>query len=143
MYVTYAPEDGSPPREWDFDPGRIRASEAEVLERQFGGNWDEFQLGVQAGNMRARRVMLWHLIRRDHPTLRFDDAPDFFADELKVQFTSKELEPIRERLAKANMPAAQREQALTAVDLELTEAMAREERAGGKALSEISPTAGG
>jgi hypothetical protein len=145
MHVTYKPEDGDQV-EWEFVPGRVRSSEMENMEGQFGGPWDELILGVQSGSVRARRVMLWHLIRRDHPTLRFADVPDFFADELLVQFSSKELGPMRDRILKAHMPADKREQVLTAIDLELTEAIGREEAAGvveGKAPSPSSPTAGG
>jgi hypothetical protein len=143
MHVTFEPEDGDR-QEWDFSPGRIRASEAVLIEKRFGGNWDEFQAGVQSGNMAARRVMLWHLLRQQHAMLRFEDVPDFFADELVVQFSSKELMGLRESLAKAHLPEDKRELMLTGLDLELTSAMEREGAlAEGKAPSPTSPTNGG
>lgn len=147
MFVTYAPEDPADGdrREWTFKTGRIRASEAQVLERQFGANWDNFALGVQQGNMHARRVMLWHLLRREHPMLRYDDVPDFFTDELTVEFSVEELTPLREQAAKAALPEVQREQLMAAIDLAMSEAMAREDAQAelGKALSPTSPTNGG
>lgn len=139
MHITYTPEDGDR-QEWDFDPGRVRASAAEIIERRFGGTWDEFQAGVQGGNIRARRAMLWHLMVQQHASLRLEDVPDFYADELVVQFSVKELTAIRDRLGKANLPADKREQAMAAIDVEMTEAMEREE---GKAPSATSPGTGG
>lgn len=125
MLVTYTPEDGDA-QSWEFKPGRVRASEAEVIERRYGGTWDEFTAGVTAGNMRARRALLWALLRRDHATLRFEDTPDFYADEMTVQFTVAELTDIREKLSAAKVDPDKREQMLSALDVELTEATARE-----------------
>lgn len=144
MHVTYAPEDGDR-QEWNFKPGRVRASEAQVLERQFGENWDNFAAGVQSGNMRARGVLLWHLLRRDHPMLKFVDVPDFYADELKVEFSVDELVPLREKLQKATLPEGQLEKMLAALDLELSEAMEREAAQAevGKAPSPMPKTDGG
>lgn len=145
MHVTFAPEDGDR-QEWNFKPGRVRASEAQVIEKQFGGNWDEFAMGVQSGNIKARRVMLWHLLRLEHPMLRFQDVPDFFADELLVEFTVEELAPMRDRLQKATLPEDQRDQVLAALDLAMSEAMEREATNAelvGKAPSPTPPTSGG
>ncbi|WP_433537598.1 hypothetical protein ACQPZK_07585 [Micromonospora sp. CA-249363] len=89
MIVTYTPE-GEEAQTWEFSPGRIRSSEAEILQKRFGGPWDQFAIGVQSGDVRARRVMLWHCLRRDHHTLRFEDMPEFMMDELKVEFTKEE-----------------------------------------------------
>ena len=140
MHITYSPEDGDR-QEWDFNPDRVRQSVAEVIERRFGGTWDEFKAGVQSGSMRARRALLWHLLSLQHPTLRYEDTPDFFAGELKVQFSVTELTELRELTLKANLSAEKREMALTAIDFEMSEAMAREE--SGKVSSEISAANGG
>ena len=131
MHISYKPDDGDE-QEWDFDPGRVRASVAEMIERRFGENYDAWQAGIQSGNIKARRVMLWHLLTLEHPRLRFEDVPDFYADELRVQFSVAELTLIRDRLQRANLSEDKREQALAAIDLEMTEAMEREE---GKAQS--------
>lgn len=140
MHITYSPEDGDR-QEWDFNPDRVRQSVAEVIERRFGGTWDEFKAGIQSGASRARRALLWHLLSLQHPTLRYEDTPDFFAGELKVQYSVTELTELRELTLKANLPEDKREMALSAIDFEMTEAMARGE--SGKANSEISGATGG
>jgi len=142
MRVTYAPEGGAE-QVWDFDPKRVRASEAEAIERRAGESWDAWLLNVQSGQMRARRVLLWHLLRRDHPTLRYEDTPDFFAGEVVVEHTRAELEEIRERVVRAKLPADQREQVLSALDMAIDEAREREGggEGEGKASSKRSASA--
>jgi hypothetical protein len=125
MHVTYAPEDGDR-QEWTFEPGRVRSSAAEVMEKRYGDNWDSLVVGIQAGNIRARRVLLWHLLTRQHATLRFEDTPDFFADELTVSFSVAELTALRERTASAKLPADIQEKALAGIDMELDAARKRE-----------------
>lgn len=135
MHVTYKPEDGTP-QEWEFNPGRVRAGAAEVIEKRFGDSWEKFCAAVQQGSMRARRVLLWHLLTREHPGLRLEDVPDFYADEVVVEHSVAELTELRERLDKADLPEDQRVMTHAAFDLAMSEAMAREERLGqGKALS--------
>ncbi|GIH98090.1 hypothetical protein [Planobispora takensis] len=126
MFVTYRPEDGTEQR-WTFDPGRVRASQAEAIEKRAGEPWDAWLFAVQAGNMRARRVLLWHLLRLDHPALKFEDTPDFYAGELVVEHSVAELTEIRGRVAKATLPAVQRDQVLAALDTALAEARQREQ----------------
>lgn len=132
MHVTYRPEDGDEQR-WEFVPGRIRASQAELIEKRYGQNWEKWCADVQSGNMRARRVLLWHLLCREHHTLRFEDTPDFVADELLVEHSVTELSALKERLLKADLPEAEREQLVYALDLEMSEAIARGEQFEGKA----------
>jgi len=134
MHVTYKPEDGTEQR-WEFDPNRVRASAAEVIEKRYGQNWSKFCADVQSGNMRARRVLLWHLLAREHHTLRVEDVPDFYADELLVEHTADELLAIKDRLRKATIAEDEREQMLTALDIEISEAIARGEELSGKATS--------
>ncbi len=139
MHITYAPTDGDT-QEWDFNADRVLSSQAEMIERKYGETWEQFCAGVQAGNMRARRVLLWHLLRLQHPALRYEDVPDFYASEVKVQYSVAELNDIRDRIAKAHMPETQRDMAMSALDVEMTSAMEREE---GKAPSPASAPTGG
>ncbi|MFF0469328.1 hypothetical protein ACFYPX_18090 [Micromonospora zamorensis] len=134
MHVTYTPEGGTAQR-WDFNPGRVRAAEAELIEKRYGKAWDQFRADVQTGSMKARRVLLWHLLRREHHTLRFEDVPDFYTDELLVEHSVDELTLMREKLAQADLPDGDRDQMLAMLDIELAEAAARGEVPGGKALS--------
>lgn len=134
MYITYQPEDGQKQR-WHFDPKRVRASKAEMIEKRFGQNWAQWLQVVQAGGTKARRVLLWHLLTLEHPAMRFDDTPDFMVDELEVEHELHELRDIRERVAKANLPDDEKEPIFAGLDGEITEAMAREEAEEGKATS--------
>lgn len=142
MHVIYAPEDGDR-QEWTWNPGRVRASEGQVLLRTFGEtSWDVFVQGVRQNDLHARRVLLWHLMRRDHPMVKFADTPDFFADEMTVEFSSKELAELRDMLASSPAPADQKAQALAVLEAQLEEALEREAQAGpeGKASSPTSST---
>ena len=52
------------------------------------------------------------LLRRDHHTLLFEDVPDFYSDDLLVEHSVDELAAMRDKVAQANLPEADREQAL-------------------------------
>lgn len=123
MLVTYRPEESdTEPQTWEFDARKVRASRAEMIERRAGENWETWLMGVQQGSMRARRVLLWHLLSMPHPGMRFEDTPDFYAGELEVQHTKAELSQMRERITKAGLPEDQAAQVLMAIDLEMAEA---------------------
>lgn len=139
MIVTYAPE-GHEPQSWEFDPGKVRASRAEMIERRAGESWETWLMQVQQGSMRARRVLLWHLMSQTHPTLRYEDAPDFMAGELTIQHTRAELAEMRERIAAAGLPDDQASQVIMAIDLEMSKAPEGGEGEG-KAPSKSSASA--
>lgn len=134
MLVTYRP-DGAEERRWTFEPGRVRQSEAALIEKQYGENWEKFVADVQAGSVRARRVLLWHLERREHHTMRFDDTPDFYVSELTCEHSAAELRAMRDKVASAGLPAADVEQALALLDAEIATAQARDGEPTGKATS--------
>jgi hypothetical protein len=54
-----------------------------------------------SGSARARRVLLWHLIRREHPAHQFRDTPDFCDDEFEVVRTLEEITEIYDGWVKA------------------------------------------
>lgn len=142
MRVTYSPENGDR-QEWDFDPNRVRQADAELIEKRYGGRWAEFLLDVEGGGAKSRRVLLWHLMRRTHNTLRYEDVPDFYMGELEVDYTLSELGGIRERVLKMSIPEDEREQILTALDLGITDALAAGDESLGKAPSSNSGSATG
>lgn len=140
MFVIYAPEDGDR-QEWVFNPGRVRASEGQALLREFGQtSWDVFVQGVRTNDLHARRVLLWHLSKRAHPLMRFADTPDFFADELTVEFSTVELAELIDKVSSSPAPPAEKEQAVAVLTAELEVARAREELAAdpGKAPTPTS-----
>jgi hypothetical protein len=124
MHVTYAPrnpQDGER-QEWDFDPDDILISEAELVQRHFGGTWDEFSVAVQKGDAKARRVLLWMLMRREHKAIQVRDVPDFRTGELKVEHSVAELLDLQEKIVGADMPPAQQQMMVAAFEVELAEA---------------------
>lgn len=125
MLIEYKPEDvsGGDAATWTFDPRRVRATEAVIIQKRYGKTWDEFLVAVQAGDVEARRVLLWHLLRRTHPALRFESTPDFLTGELEVSHELSELIQLRERVEKAHIPAEQKEGVLAALDVEISDAM--------------------
>lgn len=136
MRVTYTagPSDVTV---WEFDPDEVPQSQAEMVEKRYGKNWDTFLVDVRSGSARARRVLLWHLQRLTHHTLRIEDVPDFKMGAVKVEHSVDELVLIRDKVAKASLPEEDKESILAALDVEISEAM--DEAESGKG-SESSPT---
>jgi hypothetical protein len=93
MFVTYTPA-GETPREWVFKPGDMLNRESEQIEKVTGLTWEEFLQQLQKGLTMARRALLWTLLRRDHPVLRFSDI-EFRQGELAVDYDRGELEEMR------------------------------------------------
>ncbi|MFM9594039.1 hypothetical protein ACKI16_24190 [Streptomyces scabiei] len=90
MKVTYSPEDGEP-QVFKYNPNALMSAEREALEKVTGQSFNQFAMGVLRGNARCRRALLHVLLKRQHPTLRFDDV-DFAWDELTVEMTKGEIE---------------------------------------------------
>lgn len=147
MHVTYAPQDPADGdrQQWDLDLRRMRQSEAEQIEKAFGGTKDEFDQAVLAGNSKARKVLLWHLMRREHPRMQLRDVPDFYTDEVEVELDVAELERTRRQLVDApGLSDGDRAQMLDVIDAQLaTLAERKAAEPEGKALSPTAPTATG
>lgn len=101
LRVTFTGEGASrdEPKIWLFDPDEVDVGEAERIEAEMGErrDWDDFVQGVIDNKVRARRVLLWHLRRRDHPdaVLAFRDVT-YRMGELKVELGSIEYDKIIE-----------------------------------------------
>jgi hypothetical protein len=77
MIVTYREAGAEAPTTWEFDPEEIPMAAADMIERRFDSERPSFERwlsAVQGGSARARRVLLWYLLQRDHPKLRFEDV---------------------------------------------------------------------
>lgn len=130
MHVTYMPESGDI-RKWKFDASKVRSSKAEMIERRFGESWLQWKQAVQTGNMRARRVLLWHLMTTDHPGFRWEDTPDFLDDELLVEFDVAELHAYRSAVERTgSLSADDKADMLAVIDDEIAVATKREAEAG-------------
>ncbi len=90
MKVTYSPEDGEE-QVFDYNPNKLLSAEREALEKRTGMSFNQFAMGVLRGNSLCRRAMLHVLLKRQHPTIRFEDV-DFLWDELTVEMTKGEIE---------------------------------------------------
>lgn len=137
MKIIYTPGDGDE-QTWHWTFEDVRARDAEQIEAKADCTWDQFQMQLLNGQMRARRVLLWHLQRQTHPQLKFADV-DFVAKELMLEFDLPELEKFRDGvLQMSGISDEQREAALAFIDKELADKRAELEAAGdgaGKALS--------
>lgn len=135
MIITFSPA-GEPSHRFEWTPDEVRSDEAELMELKFGDTWDTFNQLLLKGSMRARRVLLWHLQRRDHPTLKFEDV-SFPAGSVHLEFNVDEYQKLRKGAeTAAGITDEQREQALKMIDAEIAKA----EAGKGKASSESSAT---
>jgi hypothetical protein len=129
MFITYQPEGSEAPLRREFQPGRIRESRAEMIERRYAKlvgekfvPFEQWRMAVLQDGAAARRVLLWHLLSLDHPTVRIEDV-DPYRDELTVQASKSELGELRETLAGAGgMDDAQRETMLAMIDAQIAAA---------------------
>jgi hypothetical protein len=92
--LVYAPTD-APRQEFKFDAGNPLNLEAEALEAAGGDAWQDYSdwlVRVGSGNIRARRALLWVMLRRTDPSLRFVDVV-FHTDEFLIE-DADEPEPV-------------------------------------------------
>lgn len=102
MKLVYTP-DGEPAQTWVYKPGKVRAGDAELLERRVSMPWGDFNQALARGSILCRRALLWYFLRQTHPTIRFEDV-DFALDELKLEFDREEMAAIREQVATTKLP---------------------------------------
>lgn len=130
MIVTYRPS-GETPQRWTFDPKAVISGEAEAIEKRVAMTWDEFQKAILGGSIAARRVLLWHLLKREHPPLRLDDV-SFRTGEVEVEFEKCELVDLRAQLIRRDRMVSEedRDRALRAIDAQITDLESREMEPG-------------
>ncbi|WFF07257.1 hypothetical protein O7622_01250 [Micromonospora sp. WMMD1076] len=91
MFLVYRPEGGEEQR-WEYRPGRLRVMEMEAIEQHTGLAYaTDFKAQLLKGQTSARRALLWTMLRRQHPTLKYADV-DFYDDELLLERTKSEIE---------------------------------------------------
>lgn len=145
MFVTYKP-DGELEQKFEFTRKRLRSLDGIAIEKAYAGKTADFFREVQQGGMKARRVLLWHLLHKTHPTLRYDDTPDFYEEELVVEHSAEEIGELIDSVHKSRaLDDETRSQILAELERELEEALEREglQEAPGKAPSKKSSTATG
>ncbi|WP_460067396.1 hypothetical protein [Streptomyces sp. YKOK-I1] len=120
MYLVYSPEGQAEPTRWKYNPRKIMSAEREWIERRTERNWSDFTKDVVQGNSLCRRALLFVFLKRDHPTVKWDDV-DFAWDELKLEYTKAELIEIRATVADS-ATGEERETVLAKLDGEIAEA---------------------
>lgn len=147
MRVIYTPEssaDGDP-HDWLFDAKRVRSSEVERIEDLFGQTWPAFVGAVQAQSAKALRLLLWHLMRRDHPSVnkKLSEIPDFMMGEIELEASSSEIRDAMKKIeGSSQFTAEERVQALAQGELELADALAREADVALRANQAVAVTSG-
>lgn len=101
MKFIYRPE-GAEPREWELDPSRLMSPEVEAIERHTGLTFQQWAEGIGTGSFLAIHGLLYVLLKRTHPTLRWDDVQfcmadlDFAMDDAEAATLIAELEAKRD-----------------------------------------------
>lgn len=88
MIVTYTPADGEK-REWAYKPNKLMAVEAEAIEQRTGWTYQEFGAQFLKGSTLARHALLWVLLKRETPGIRYDDVK-FAVDEIDFDLDADE-----------------------------------------------------
>jgi hypothetical protein len=96
VIVTYVPA-GAEPRQWTFRPLDISSREAELVEDYTGRTYTSWSEAFYAGSVKAQRIGLWLLLRRDDPTLPLE-LVDYQLTELRVVYEGSETEELRQHV---------------------------------------------
>jgi hypothetical protein len=127
MHVTWDPEDGNPPIEFEFDADDdLMSKEATLIEAEYGQPIEMWTNGLRGKEAKARRLMLWWHLRQSHPKLAFKDVPDFRMRQMKVEMNVGELQELWKQISKNRMSDERREQLEGAFETSIRDAMERE-----------------
>lgn len=100
MYLVYEPEGAEEPQRFQYKPQKLMSAEREALERRSRLDFADFTKGVLNGNAVCRRALLWVMLKRQHPTTKYEDV-DFAWDELRLEYSKQEYELMRDNLIEA------------------------------------------
>ncbi|MGW4102312.1 hypothetical protein [Streptomyces sp. NPDC004976] len=120
MLLVYSPEGSEEPKRWKYNPRKIMSAEREWIERRTERHWADFTKDVVQGNSLCRRALLYVFLKREHPTVKWDDV-DFAWDELKLEYTKAELIEIRKAAGDATV-GEERELVLAKLDEDIAAA---------------------
>ncbi|MFE7927784.1 hypothetical protein ACFU6S_03465 [Streptomyces sp. NPDC057456] len=96
MIIIYAPAAGEE-QHFDAGPGKLRASEIQIIERTAEGRWPAIKEALSQGDINAMRTVAYVLKRRAEPTLRLGQF-DPFEGELRVRLDKQETQAYAEQL---------------------------------------------
>lgn len=129
MFIYWQADGEAEPTVFEFDPDEVSSKEGQAIEKAMGGNAPSFDMWfelVRAGNMRARTILLWHLLAQAHPKLQLTDVPDFKRRQLRIEMSVAELQKLRETIGKTKMDETTREAFDAQFDRDIADAMERE-----------------
>lgn len=87
---VYQPEGVKKPKKWDFDPTRLMSPEAEAIERHTQMTYADWAQAVEGGSILALHGLLYVLLKRDDPTLKWD-AVVFSLSEIDWELSADEI----------------------------------------------------
>ncbi|MFE5675111.1 hypothetical protein ACFQ7B_07525 [Streptomyces erythrochromogenes] len=87
MIILYEPDGGEEQR---FDMRQLRTSEAQIISRTTDMSWGAIKIGVGDQDPTALRGVVWALLKRQQPTLRWADF-DPGVDELTMRYDAREV----------------------------------------------------
>lgn len=73
MLFIYKPE-GADPKTWEWAPNKMLNPEAEAIERHTRMTFQEWSEAVTNGSMLALHGLIFVLLKRDVPTLKWDEV---------------------------------------------------------------------
>lgn len=112
MKFRYAPE-GPEPREWPFQPGKMSSTDAIDIEARTGLAFRDWERSMFNGSILATKALLFCLLRRDNPSLVWDQL-EFLAGDCSLFWDDDDLKRLDERAAAGT---------LSLVELEMREAV--------------------
>ena len=125
MIIIFHPEGGER-RTWNLKELRFMSSEAETVERSTGLEWQQAKARVIKGSMLALRAIVWVLVKREDPTLRYS-AFDPAENEIGVDYDAEEWSVIREEITvRPDMDEETRAATLAQLDAEAANAVTSE-----------------
>jgi hypothetical protein len=92
VLVIYQPVDGDR-QQFEFRATELLSFDAEAIEDVGGPTWgtyEDFVDKLTDGNLKARRALLWIMLRRTNPRLRFADLV-VRVDEVKLASDAQDL----------------------------------------------------
>ncbi len=90
MRFVYEPE-GAEPKSWEFNPNKLMNVEAEAIEKHTGMTFGEWTEKVRNGSILAVHGLLYVMLKRSTPTLRWDDV-QFCLDDVDFQIDDADAE---------------------------------------------------
>lgn len=100
MFIKYTPSEGEEQQQFYFQLAKLMSVEAEKIEEITSWSFEEFQQQLMRGSARARRVLLWILLKRQHPTMRLTDI-NVPVDAITVDFDRDEFDAMLAEFEKA------------------------------------------